>query len=226
MYAIGWRDIQLVALISNVGTSHRSLTNAVRYRSKIIEPEHSVPYTQQYQFELERPEMVARFVSHWHEIDVNDHFRQGLFAIERLWPTQNWAVRLFSTILAVIVVNAYLAYLFDMSTIENNDPVNFYRFIDILVKQLINLDQHAGVPATRFAAAAQGPFHVCVPLSSAPAYEKLAEGNRAKRRCRVNNCNHICAYYCVNCSVGNRLFSVCGPMSGRHCLCQHVVVYQ
>ena len=125
MYAIGWRDIQLVALISNVGTSHRSLTNAVRYRSKIIEPGHSVPYTQQYQFELERPEMVARFVSHWHEIDVNDHFRQGLFAIERLWPTQNWAVRLFSTILAVIVVNAYLAYLFDMSTIENNDPVNF-----------------------------------------------------------------------------------------------------
>ena len=77
--------------------------------------------------------MIEMYFRHWHEIDVHDHFRQGLLGIERLWHTHRWEIRLFSTLL---VVNAYMLYKYERNRNGHGQGVvDFYHFVDFqLVK--------------------------------------------------------------------------------------------
>ncbi|MGF2166758.1 hypothetical protein, partial [Enterococcus avium] len=47
------------------------------------------------------------------KIDVHNHRRQGILALERSIHTQNWVVRIISTILGMIMVDAYMMYLLE-----------------------------------------------------------------------------------------------------------------
>ena len=107
-YALGWRDIALVAIIRTVGIFLECENPAKRIRHMIVVLTDALPFTRENTFTLKRPDIVAQFFSQVHKVDVHDHFRQGLFAIERLWHTNSWIICIFSTIIAICVVNAYL----------------------------------------------------------------------------------------------------------------------
>ena len=121
-----------MALISNVGTSLPAVPS-IRIRHSIVTPDNGPPFTKETTYRLSRPDIVAQFFDHAHKVDVNDHIRQGLLAVERLWHTNNWVIRIFSTILGIIVVNAYLLYVADLRSVEGATPDSFYRFVDSLI---------------------------------------------------------------------------------------------
>ncbi len=76
------------------------------------------PDTEEYKTVVQskpRPQLVEDYFEAASAIDIHNHYRQGGLAIERNVLTKNWAFRLilFCTILGIIVVDAYLAYLYD-----------------------------------------------------------------------------------------------------------------
>jgi len=57
---------------------------------------------------VNRPKIVEDIFKSFSVIDIHDHLRQGSLAIERQWNTNKWPLRLFQTVLGMIITNAYL----------------------------------------------------------------------------------------------------------------------
>ncbi|KUF99681.1 hypothetical protein AM588_10008680 [Phytophthora nicotianae] len=143
MYAICWADRKPMTIISNRGTTLPG-SDSVRTRHRLIE-RNGLVETMRYEKRISRPQMVELFFSDFSTIDIHDHYRQGSLAIEREWITRNWTHRLFSTILGMIVVDAFLAYRYDMSNREQVDgeDCSFQGFVSQLAHQLIFNDYEA-----------------------------------------------------------------------------------
>ena len=43
-------------------------------------------------------------------IDIHNHYRPYLLGLEGIWQTKNWWVHIFLTVLRMIVVNSFLAF--------------------------------------------------------------------------------------------------------------------
>ena len=105
---------KLKTIISNVGTTHPSLQEHIRYRHRKVLSEDGRSYlTQRYPKVIPMPRMVEDFFRHFSVIDIHDHLRQGTLQFHAHWRTLTWWHRLFSTILGIIVVDAYNAYKFE-----------------------------------------------------------------------------------------------------------------
>ena len=57
--------------------------------------------------------------------------------MERTWKTHQWAHRIFSTILGVIITNAFLLYKYLKEEHGDTTP-EFYDFVDKLIMEMIN----------------------------------------------------------------------------------------
>jgi hypothetical protein len=69
-------------------------------------------------------------------IDIHNHLRQDLLGIEQYSNTTAWFNKLFSTLLGIIVTNAYYAYELEF----NGEPLeksNYQEFCSKLAYQLI-----------------------------------------------------------------------------------------
>jgi hypothetical protein len=42
-----------------------------------------------------QPNAIHEFFKYFAAIDINDHLRQGILAIERQWMTRRWWMRIF-----------------------------------------------------------------------------------------------------------------------------------
>ncbi|OWY95099.1 hypothetical protein PHMEG_00034987, partial [Phytophthora megakarya] len=119
MYVMYWADRKPKTIICNRGTTLPG-TDSVRPRHRLINRE-GIYETLRYEKVISRPQMMELFFSKFSTIDIHDHYRQGSLAIEREWITRNWTHRLFSTILGMVVVDAYLAYRYDTENAGNVD---------------------------------------------------------------------------------------------------------
>lgn len=62
-----------------------------------------------------------------------------------------------------------------------------------------------------------------------PMYAGSPESNRVRRRCqlpvkkdgKMKTCGHNCCFYCVTCSQGDKLFSLCGINTTLQCVLKH-----
>ena len=43
-------------------------------------------------------------------INIYNHYRQYLLRLAKIWQTKDWWVRIFQTVLGMIVVNSFLAF--------------------------------------------------------------------------------------------------------------------
>lgn len=216
-----WADRKPKTIISNRGTTLPG-SDSVRPRHRLIEREGIVE-TLRYEKRVKRPQMMALFFSKFSTIDVDDHYRQGSLALERQWLTRNWTHRFFSTLLGMIVVDAFLAYRYDM---RDEDPGNFHDFVSQLAYQLIfnshptNRTRRSGGSGVEYN---NELSHKIKALIDLPQYARArSEGKRAQRLCKV--CNKKASYYCESCSDVERgaFFSISGAGATRNCLSAHL----
>lgn len=132
--AICWADKKAKHIISNWGTTLRSPTNSLRKRSKTVrDPVTGILDTVHCDKEVMQPEVIEDFYKRFAVIDVNDHLRQGILGIERQWYTKHWWMRIFQTILGVVVTSCYLAH-----KLENpSEHMEFIPFVNLLCSELI-----------------------------------------------------------------------------------------
>jgi len=126
---------KLKTIISNVGTTHPSLQEHTRYRHRKVLSEDGRSYlTQRYPKVIPMPRMVEDFFRHFSVIDIHDHLRQGTLKFHAHWRTLTWWHRRFSTILGIIVVDAYNAYKFEFRRMHGRATnfMDFPTFVDQL----------------------------------------------------------------------------------------------
>jgi len=146
MLAIGCADMTLKTVITTVGITQAG-TDSLRPRSKI---ENGV--TKRYNVSVPRPLAIQEMFDSFSAIDDHDHLRQGSLAFHNHWPTKTWWHRLFSTLLGIIITDAFQLYRLDNppeTQIRGGKPImQFHKFCDKLALELIRYadDDH---PRTR-----------------------------------------------------------------------------
>ncbi len=150
IYACCWNDRKAKCIVSNCGDSTRG-TPSSRRRHRIVDNEESGEReTVRYNKVVERPQMIELFFNNFNIIDVHDHFRQGSLAIEKSWKTQSWWHRVFSTVIAMCIVDAYLMYRYESESVDHSKPkiLDFADFRSRLAYQMIHQD-NPSTPTTR-----------------------------------------------------------------------------
>jgi len=67
-------------------------------------------------------------------------YRQGVLSFHTHWPTRKWWHRLFSTLLGIMITDAYYMYRYDVKDFAAEDNIMTYiKFVDTLACQLIHL---------------------------------------------------------------------------------------
>ena len=125
LIAAAWFDKKTKFFIATAGTNGAAPPhNRTRYRllpdgnsEKIVKstPMSSIPY---------------EYFSFSQKVDVHNHRRQGILAMERVIHTQNWAFRLICTVLGMIMVDAYMIYKYENE--ENIGLGSILSFIDFV----------------------------------------------------------------------------------------------
>jgi hypothetical protein len=138
MYAIGWLDKKLKSILCNCGTTFLAESPSIRRRHRKVLRD-GVYVTESIDLEIPRPEAIFEFFLAFAKIDIHDHIRQGILEMERFWLCKNWYLRIFQTIFAVTIVNAYLGYRWECITAGTNEDqiINFEDFAGQLAYQMI-----------------------------------------------------------------------------------------
>lgn len=66
-------------------------------------------------------------------IDVANRYRQGLLATERVWCTLNWRLRIFQTVMGIMLCNALTAYKY-----FEKAPMHLETFVDLIAQGLLS----------------------------------------------------------------------------------------
>jgi hypothetical protein len=123
--ALGWYDAKAKFIVSSCGSTVAGKPS-VRPRTR-VEVQNGDLATVAYSKLVPRPKVVEEFFTTFSNIDVHDHYRQGSLEMERLWATRNWTHRIFTTILGVCIVDAFLAYEYE-ATSNHRQPEDFTFF--------------------------------------------------------------------------------------------------
>jgi len=108
--AIGWADKTVKTVVSTTGHTNEG-TNATRTRHRVVynnETRTSEQIVTRY--EIPRNYIIQKFFEAFPAIDINDHYRQGILAMETNWNTKKYHIRVFATLLGIIFTSAFLAF--------------------------------------------------------------------------------------------------------------------
>jgi hypothetical protein len=225
IYALGWSDKRGKQLVFTTGTT-LAAAPSVRPRHRKVEV-NGRWVKQLYYKTVPRPMVVKELFDAFGTIDVDDHYRQGSLELERTWIVRDWVLRIFMTVLGIIIVNAYYAFLF----ITGSELV-FNVFLGRLAHQLI-FNKFAtedvrqlrprgpGMPIDFDRDVDLGEAHHAALLSSLPEYQAIRGTNkRAARRCKT--CRSKTKWYCVQCSnPPEHIMCYCNGNVARNCFHEH-----
>lgn len=187
------------------------------------------------EFEVPRPELVAEYLDGAQQIDVHNHVRQGVLAMEPR-PTRRWMWRFFQTFIGLVEVDAYLAYR-KFCPGKTNIPHRTF-LIDVIGALLNNkygLSESAPVlrPPSNRNQRSTVEVHSMRSLVHAQYFaRKIANAKaanlrppRARVHCRV--CGRLANFFCELCTPDaaaqhpTKIFAVCGPSTDRNCFTIH-----
>ena len=236
VYAVGWLDKKLKAIISTSGNTLKAATDSVRrrHRKVVVDGKYT---TEAIDINIPRPHMIESFFETFAKIDIHDHLRQGILEVERYWLTQRWWLRFFGTIFAIYVVNSFLGYRFlwpQQRQYHFSEPDDFEEFTGKLAYQMVFNPylRDRIVPSTRLSTTTdvQSPTPVTSTASNSnsrsnqfvPTLKPLSDVKQSRKRCKVNKCREICSFFCMECSKDGKFFGVCGSNTNRQCWGSHV----
>jgi len=140
IFALGWSDKKGKQFIFNSGTTLDGNPSVrKRHRSEWNDERHQYEF-KTYEKVVNRPKIVEDIFKSFSVIDIHDHLRQGSLAIERQWNTNKWPLRLFQTVLGMIITNAYLLMRYEYRIHRHGfdqDQIEFPEFLGKLARQLI-----------------------------------------------------------------------------------------
>ena len=236
MYAIGWLDKKLKAILCNCGTTLKAVEDSIRRRHRKVERDGEY-VTETINLAIPRPQAIFDFFEAFSKIDIHDHLRQGFVEVERYWFTKHWWLRIFQTVFAVTIVNAYLGFRWESIRDggRDEDIPAIEEFAEKLAYQMIfnpYLAENSGVRTL-----SSSPF-VQISTPSVPPRTQLSQSastpNRLHeiktlksnglgiRRCKL--CNKNSYYYCLTCSNGDYIYALCGFESTNQCSRHHLTV--
>jgi hypothetical protein len=96
-----------------------------------------------------QPQLVKEYFEAANAIDVANQYRQFSLNIETVWKTQNWPLRLFQTVLGVIMTNAFLAYRYFQGR-SGSPLLTFEEFLGNIVNSLCRGDDSAAAEIATF----------------------------------------------------------------------------
>ncbi len=209
VFATGWKDSRIKHIVSTCGTS---LAGA---------PHHKKVWTNNgitstiHGKEIQRDATCAEYFSNCGAIDLHNRFRQGYLALERSLIVRQWKMRLFATILGMVVVDAFFAYSYFYP--EGPDKIKtFTKFTGTLAKALV-FNTFEGCESDSMSASADAAdddsidsamshgnswhrFHGLTSLQTKYGLWK----NKPSRRCSETNCTKQAYKYCVACTANKR----------------------
>lgn len=190
-----------------------------------------------------RPNVVKMYFGAACQIDIHNHMRQGVIGIEDHVGTNSHIFRLFSTIVAMSVVDAYKMYHIENKVDKKSGIRAFVEaasvsFLTNREHGCPNLDVesmrlrrrntyvHESVSSDE-ASSDDEDLHQVV--SIAKFREKvrgsLTEGERKhgiKLACRMEGCKEKSNMLCIKCStIKNMEWAICGPGTHRNCIVKH-----
>ena len=141
--AVAWMDVTVHTLVFTAGHTGEG-ADSIRYRPRpIIDADSGQIAHEMVELRVSRPKVVEQFFEGFNAIDVHDHYRQGSLQMEKHFHTYRWWFRMFTTVLGIVVTNAYLHYKYE----NDSDGVlalargtmSIMEFVGRSAKELTNL---------------------------------------------------------------------------------------
>jgi hypothetical protein len=192
--------------------------------------------------DVARPAVISRHFMHSDGIDIHNHIRQHILALESSWRTEESWFSLMTTMLGITVTGAFLAYRAELRDSHEDKYLSMLDFADALAMQLLELgDEPFSSPKRRrfedldgsqlgavrpiadSAAEAQADPTSEHVMTSLERTEKVnAQGTTyyqyMQRKCTVCGCYNA-AHYCIKCGFAHG--PVCKSAS-KTCFATHV----
>lgn len=101
---------------------------------------------------IPRPAMVADYFRDSNKIDAHNQVRQFELRLEKLWVSRCGFFRINTTLIGMVVVDAWKAYRHHINTRHRHYNIPLMKFISILAKDMLNnhLTREAPVPEPAF----------------------------------------------------------------------------
>ncbi|AYV87237.1 MAG: bifunctional aspartate aminotransferase [Sylvanvirus sp.] len=217
LIATAWWDKKVKFFISTAGTNG------------IAQPHRRVRYRLLDDGSSQRIEKTTKISATPHEyfsfaqkVDVHNHRRQGILAMERKIPTRNWAFRLVSTLLGMIMVDAYMIFLNEKHLRDEGDEeLTFHAFVDTVGYELATnslVDSSLRARRPREDDEAKEESENIPNMCSLARISDVIERQERKRKsvhlqCKI--CGGHTAYCCQRCSTPGKVIAVCNFTAKR-----------
>ena len=232
MLAVGWADKKRKCLVSTYGNTLPGNPHMKRRWKAAGNREET------YYKEVKRPKIIEDYFNAACKIDVHNHLRQGSLSIETALRTHRWDIRLYSTILGIVVVDSYLAYS-HFEKFGKRNHASLRSFQEELITAILANDLGSS-PSTVSSSSDSRELSADLIIHSLRPLNKSKYGKTRKRKHESKNSAkkfagnrlrcHVCSkpshYYCSTCSSDTSssskgLVVICGPKSGRSCFEKH-----
>ena len=229
LMAVLWLDRDRRYFVSSTGTTlpgeeiHRERHTMVDGKSQLLEKDIPIP------------KVCETYYATCAAVDRHNRCRQHDLKLEKKFQTKRWFLRVNTSILAMIVVDAWLLY---KASCRSPNPMSPWIFYSKLAEQLIK-NRYEGpisllpttLPATEtLSRSTDNPISgVGIHLMPTTRKQKKRDGTETnslyRGRCEICKGHVKSSLICSNCK-GHRCRDVflCGAKTGRNCFEQHLAV--
>jgi hypothetical protein len=131
--ASGWADKKCKTIVSTSGHTVAGPPSK-RIRHKVVlNPDSGQLEQTVVTHQVPRDSMLASFFDAFPAVDINDHYRQGILAMETNWNTKKYHLRVFSSVFGICLTNSFLAYKYESA---EDDKMEFREFLGQLAHEL------------------------------------------------------------------------------------------
>jgi hypothetical protein len=144
--AVCWKDKTNLNFISTFGVTVKGKGFDRPRTKKVLDGDTGNFIDQHYHKHVDAPQIINDIYHGFGEIDIGDHYRQGILFPEEVWKTHMAWHREFSTILGSEVCDAFFLYLLDYNRVHGSidAAAKFLSWIAFLAKQLIEYEDDSG----------------------------------------------------------------------------------
>jgi hypothetical protein len=147
IHAIAWNDKRLKLIVSTNASLVTPGPKIIKKRTRMVfdDAGHATGNVNA-DIQIDAPHVVTDIFNALNKIDVADQYRQGTLAFEEALKTHEWWFRIWVTIFAICIVDAYFMYRADYLRTNHGSNVKMMdviEFAERLSFQLINYEENA-----------------------------------------------------------------------------------